>query len=204
MDTHKYGYAPKGSSVIMYSDPLYRHYQYYTTPDWTGGIYATPGLAGSRPGALVAVTWATLMRMGSDGYEESVRGVMETASMIRAGVSGISGVCVLGSSELSVVCIGSDDAAVSVYAVSDCMGKRGWNLNSLQHPACFHICCTHMHKHKAQLFLNDLADAVDTVRSSPGLAQGAAAAMYGMAGSLPDSSLVGEAAKIFLDVIYEP
>ena len=41
VDTHKYGYAPKGSSVIMYSKPEYRHYQWFTFPEWPGGIYAT-------------------------------------------------------------------------------------------------------------------------------------------------------------------
>ena len=40
-DTHKYGFAPKGSSVIMYSKPIYRHYQWFCFPDWPGGIYAT-------------------------------------------------------------------------------------------------------------------------------------------------------------------
>ena len=40
-DTHKYGFAPKGSSVILYSESDYRHYQWFCTPDWPGGIYAT-------------------------------------------------------------------------------------------------------------------------------------------------------------------
>ena len=40
-DTHKYGYAPKGTSVILYSKPEYRHQQWFTFPDWPGGIYAT-------------------------------------------------------------------------------------------------------------------------------------------------------------------
>ena len=40
-DTHKYGFAPKGSSVILYSEPIYRHYQWFSFVDWPGGIYAT-------------------------------------------------------------------------------------------------------------------------------------------------------------------
>jgi sphinganine-1-phosphate aldolase len=42
----QYGFAPKGSSVIMYSDQHYRHYQYFVQPDWPGGIYASPTFAG--------------------------------------------------------------------------------------------------------------------------------------------------------------
>ena len=49
-DTHKYGFAPKGSSVIMYSEPNFRHYQWFSFPDWPGGIYATSTI--SKPYAL--------------------------------------------------------------------------------------------------------------------------------------------------------
>ena len=37
------------------------------TTDWPGGIYASPTLAGSRPGANIAVTWAAMMSFGRDG-----------------------------------------------------------------------------------------------------------------------------------------
>lgn len=47
-DTHKYGYAPKGSSVIMYRDKHLRSYAYSVLTTWPGGVYATPTLAGSR------------------------------------------------------------------------------------------------------------------------------------------------------------
>ena len=47
-DTHKYGFAPKGSSVVMYRDKELRRHQYYVNPHWAGGVYASPGMAGSR------------------------------------------------------------------------------------------------------------------------------------------------------------
>lgn len=42
----QYGYAPKGSSVILYRERKYLHHQYMCIPEWTGGIYATPTFAG--------------------------------------------------------------------------------------------------------------------------------------------------------------
>ncbi|MES1917823.1 MAG: hypothetical protein MHM6MM_009529, partial [Cercozoa sp. M6MM] len=66
-DTHKYGYAVKGSSVIMYRDASWRRHQYFVTPEWMGGIYATPTITGSRAGGLLASTWAAMMRMGTRG-----------------------------------------------------------------------------------------------------------------------------------------
>eukprot|EP01097_Dermamoeba_algensis_P007936 TRINITY_DN5117_c0_g2_i1.p1 TRINITY_DN5117_c0_g2~~TRINITY_DN5117_c0_g2_i1.p1 ORF type:complete len:402 (-),score=107.67 TRINITY_DN5117_c0_g2_i1:672-1877(-) len=53
-DPHKYGFTPKGSSVVMYARKSLRHYQYFVAPDWTGGIYASPSIAGSRAGSLIA------------------------------------------------------------------------------------------------------------------------------------------------------
>ena len=44
----QYGFAPKGNSVVMYKDAQLRRFQYYVNPDWTGGVYASPSIAGSR------------------------------------------------------------------------------------------------------------------------------------------------------------
>jgi sphinganine-1-phosphate aldolase len=203
MDTHKYGYAPKGSSVVMYSRPEYRSYQYFTTPDWTGGIYATPGLPGSRAGSLIAVTWATMLSIGKEGYTESARAILDAAKAIREGVKPIDGIEVLGSPLLSVVSFGATkESKINIYGVADMMKERGWNLNSLQNPPSFHICCTYLHKGMADTFLKDLKESVDEVKADPQKTAGASSAMYGMAGSLPDASLVGDAAKIYMDVYY--
>ena len=39
VDTHKYGYAAKGTSVVLYRGHELRSYQYYTLTDWPGGLY---------------------------------------------------------------------------------------------------------------------------------------------------------------------
>lgn len=69
----------------MYSEPKYRNAQYFVTPDWPGGIYASPAIAGSRPGALVAGTWASMMFMGKDGYKRAIREVLDGTKIITDG-----------------------------------------------------------------------------------------------------------------------
>ena len=66
-DPHKYGFTPKGTSVVMYNSYELRHYQYFVTPDWSGGMYASPSIAGSRPGGLIAGCWAVMMHLGHNG-----------------------------------------------------------------------------------------------------------------------------------------
>ena len=63
-DTHKYGYAPKGSSVVLYSRPEFRRQQWFSVGDWPGGIYATSTIGGSRAGGIIAACWASLMYYG--------------------------------------------------------------------------------------------------------------------------------------------
>ena len=81
----KYGFAPKGSSVIMYASRELRHHQFYVNTDWTGGVYASPTIAGSRPGALIAGCWAALMIMGVQGYTDATKRIITAAKLIETG-----------------------------------------------------------------------------------------------------------------------
>ena len=54
LDTHKYGYALKGTLVVLYRNRALRQSQYFCYADWTGGMYTTPTIAGSRSGGLIA------------------------------------------------------------------------------------------------------------------------------------------------------
>ena len=72
-DTHKFGYAAKGTSVVLYRTPELRRHQYFVSTDWPGGLYCSPTLAGSRPGGLIAACWAAMVATGEDGYLESTR-----------------------------------------------------------------------------------------------------------------------------------
>ena len=44
-------------------------FQFFVAPDWQGGIYACPTMPGSRPGAIIASTWAALMHFGEAGMK---------------------------------------------------------------------------------------------------------------------------------------
>lgn len=189
-DTHKFGYAAKGTSVLLYCDPVLRRYQYYRTSTWMGGLYYSPTFAGSRPGALSAECWAAMVAFGEEGYLAATAAILEAARTIREGIASIDGLEVIGD-PLFVISFASDE--LDVYAISDQMSKRGWSLNGLQNPPAVHICTTLRHAQPgvAERFATDLAASVEAVRSSPG-AQGAMAPIYGMAGALETRGMVDE------------
>jgi len=201
VDTHKYGYAAKGTSVILYRDHDLLHYQYYTASDWPGGLYFSPTFAGSRPGALIAACWAALTSIGTDGYMEATKNILETASTIKEGIRKIPELRVLGD-PLFVVAFASD--TLDIYKVLDYMSRKKWSLNGLHKPSCVHICLTLRHTQPgvAERFLADLKEAVDFVKAHPE-EKGIMAPVYGMAATLPLRGLVSDMLKKYLDLIYK-
>jgi len=200
-DTHKFGYAAKGSSVVLYRDRDLRSYQYYRTATWMGGLYYSPTFAGSRPGAISAECWAAMVAFGEEGYLVATRAVLETAGLIRRGIEAIGDLHVLGD-PLWVIAFASD--TIDVYAVVDQMSHRGWSLNGLQNPAAAHICVTLRHAQPgvAQRFIADLQDSVAEVRSMPG-ARGSMAPIYGMAGAVKTRGTVEELLERYGDVQFK-
>jgi sphinganine-1-phosphate aldolase len=200
-DTHKYGYAPKGTSVILYRGLALRRYQYFTSTDWPGGLYFSPTIAGSRPGALSAACWAAMIKVGKNGYREASKKILETASKIKMGIQRISDLHILGD-PLWVIAFGSK--TLDIYEVMDYMASKKWSLNGLHHPACVHICVTLRHTQPgvAEQFIEDLGAAVDAVREKrAGI--GKMAPIYGMAAHLPVRSLVGNLLQRYIDLLYK-
>jgi sphinganine-1-phosphate aldolase len=200
-DTHKYGYAAKGSSVVLYRGKELRGFQYYTVADWPGGLYLSPTFAGSRPGALSATCWAAMVSMGERGYLEAAKRILETGAAIRDGVAAVPGLRVLGD-PLWVTAFAADEG-LDVYQIMENMGHRGWSLNGLQRPAAVHIAVTLRHTLPgvADRFLADLRESVEEVRSNPGISTGMAP-VYGMAATLPEQ-VVHELLAAYLDLLFE-
>lgn len=201
VDTHKYGYAAKGTSVILYRGQDLRHYQYYIATDWPGGLYFSPTFAGSRPGALSAACWAAMTSIGVEGYMDATRKILETADKIKQGVRTIPELHLMGDS-LFVVAFASD--SLDIYKVLDQMTHKKWSLNGLHKPSCAHICITLRHTQPgvAERFLEDLRESVAYVKAHSE-EKGSMAPVYGMAATMPMRGLVGDMLKKYLDLIFK-
>jgi glutamate/tyrosine decarboxylase-like PLP-dependent enzyme len=161
-DLHKYGYAAKGASLLLYRDNSLRRHQLFAAMDWPGGIYASATIAGTRPGGAIAAAWAVLNYLGEAGYLAITDTVMKAATKIKAGVNAIEGLKVMSDPEMSVMAIGSD--TLDIYEVGDEMTARGWHLDRQQFPPTLHLTVHFAHARVADEFLRDLAEAARVVR----------------------------------------
>lgn len=158
VDLHKYGYAAKGASVILYRHRALRRAMMYVTTEWAGGIYASPTMLGTRPGGAIAAAWAVLNYLGADGYLNLVNVVMKTVELLRAGIAQIGDVKILGKPDMSVLALASD--TLDIYQIGDEMSARGWHLDRQAFPPSLHLTVNYAHAASAENFLVDLQDAV--------------------------------------------
>lgn len=200
-DLHKYGYAAKGSSVVVYADRSYRRHQFFAATDWPGGLYGSPTLAGTRPGGGIAAAWAVLRHLGRDGYAHLTRVVLHTAAALRAAIAGTPGLRLLGDGRHSVIAFTGDD--LDVYAVDEGLRERGWHLDRLQNPNGLQMIVTPAHVQAASAFEADLAEVTAAVRDGRRTA-GSDAAVYGALATLPDRAMVQGFVLDWLDLRDRP
>ncbi|KAJ1743289.1 Dihydrosphingosine phosphate lyase [Coemansia sp. RSA 989] len=200
-DTHKYGFAPKGTSVVMYANKQLRHYQYFTIATWPGGIYASPTIAGSRCGAVIASCWAAMAKMGREGYLEECRRIVSSRVKIQRAIEQIPELYVVGEPSSSVVAF-SSRWPVNIYGVMDELKKRGWELNPMQDPPALHIACTRLTVPVTDELIRDLNESVAAVKANPDGYNNGSQAIYGFAATVPDTTIVDEVAQGFIDTLY--
>jgi sphinganine-1-phosphate aldolase len=200
-DTHKYGYALKGTSVLLYRNSDLRRYQYFNFTDWPGGIYFSPGLSGSRSGGIVAATWAAMVSLGERGYLEVAKGIFDVAATIRRGIDAIPELEVIGNPTFLVAFRARE---LNIYHINDHLIAKGWRLNALQLPAALHFCVTRPNTAPgvADAFTADLRDAVEYAKH-PARSEPKSGALYGLGGTPEGNEILNTLFTAALDAMYE-
>ena len=163
-DLHKYGFAARGTSLVLYRDPALQRRTTFRLGTWVGGPYVTPTLAGSRPGGAVAAAWAAMQWLGAEGYTALHLGLRRTTQRYMEGIRTL-GFRILGRPAMSLFAFAAEDPALDVNAVADEMLGRGWVvMRQPTTPPSLHLLLTPHHEPACDAFLADLAAAVGSVR----------------------------------------
>ncbi|MGY2065083.1 pyridoxal phosphate-dependent decarboxylase family protein [Blastococcus sp. SYSU DS0619] len=176
VDLHKYGYAPKGVSVLLTTTPELRHAHWFATAGWPGYPVVNPTLAGTRPAGAMAAAWAVHRRLGTQGYRELALRARDATVRLAAGIAGIDGLRVVGHPVATLVAIAQDGPdAVDVLNLADEMTARGWLVQPQPPfaqergdlPATVHLTVTAATAGRVDALLADLRDAARAAAALP-------------------------------------
>lgn len=204
-DVHKYGYAAKGASTILYRDMSYLKHQFFVSTEFPGGIYASPTMAGTRPGGAIAAAWASMRAMGEDGYMELAEEAMTAKRELKQKLEALPEIEIIGSEDATVIAFRSNDEdAVDTYALADQMQQRGWAMDRQQKPACLHCTVNANNRPVIDDFVADLEESIARVKANPELSSEGEAAMYGMMAKIPFRGAVKMSVKKVMEEMYGP
>ena len=164
VDLHKYGYAAKGASIVLYKDKELRRHQMFACSRWTGYTVINPAITSSKSGGPMAAAWAVLRFLGHEGYMKIVREVMDATELLVSGIASIDGIRVLGSPGMCMFTIGASDDRINVYRLADMMKAKGWYLQPqfgrANSPSNLHVSLNHSTVPQAAAMLADLKTTV--------------------------------------------
>jgi len=168
MDFHKWGYAAKGASCILYKDRAIRRYQIFSYAKWTGYAVINPGVTSTKGGGPIAACWAILKYLGRDGYLKLVRSAQDASQKIVAAVNDIEGLEMMGKAQINMLALRATD--FNIFPLADAMKERGWFI---QPQFGFANSCENMHlsvgphnAHRIDEFVKDLKEMTARVRAA--------------------------------------
>jgi sphinganine-1-phosphate aldolase len=175
-DIHKYGYAFKGASALIWRTPELWHKQLWVDDNvWGGGLYASNTPAGTRPAPPIAGAWVALRYHGEEGYLARTREVRDVTKKLIAGITSIDGLELVTEPDAAIFQFRSD--TVDLHAVADLLEKRKWWLNRTVEG--LHLMVSPYHLQIVDELLAELRAAVETVSSGGLTSQGKPASYSG-------------------------
>ncbi|MCG6908504.1 MAG: aspartate aminotransferase family protein [Deltaproteobacteria bacterium] len=166
-DLHKYGYAAKGASVILYRNQEIRRHQMFACSRWTGYTVINPAVTSSKSGGPMAAAWAVLHYLGDEGYKKIVKEVMDATQLTLAGIEKIDGIRVLGKPDMCMFSFASTSEKLNVYRLADRMKTKGWLVQPQfarnNSPSNLHVSFNRLSVPRAQEFLLALEQTVKEV-----------------------------------------
>ena len=165
VDLHKYAYAPKGSSVLLYRKEELRKEQFSVYPNWEGGIYGSTTFLGTKPGGIVASTWMALNHIGQDGYVKLTHKTMDATKVISDYIQNSKDLSLIGTPIMSLLAFNSEKH--DIYHIADLLSEKGWYIGRLQNPPGIHLVVSQIHADgAAKELVEDMEEIIEKLNTS--------------------------------------
>ncbi|MEM0302870.1 MAG: aspartate aminotransferase family protein [Archaeoglobaceae archaeon] len=164
-DVHKYGYAPKGASVVLFNSDELKKDSIFVNTSNPGYIFINTGVLSSRSLGPLASAFAVINYLGEKGYIKLAKDVLIARDKIYMGMKslGFKSVAPIESSILSLYC-----NEIDMISFVSTMRDMGWHFH-LQRgfekyniPTNIHLTISPIHRKTAEEFLHDAKKALET------------------------------------------
>lgn len=180
-DLHKFGYAPKGVSVLLQRGRDRQRVQYFATTRWPGYPVVNPTMLGSKSAGALAASWAILHALGREGFAELAASTRESTAALIEFIGTIEGLRVVGAPVGPLLAVATDDAVpaerrVDPHHWADQVRAHGFLLQlqpalaqegGAALPATTHLTITPVTASVLPELIATLAVAADQVRGEP-------------------------------------
>ncbi len=160
-DLHKYGYAPKPCSTVLWRSQGEQAYHYVPITEWACGLYLSQSFIGSRPLGPVAGIWALMHYWGREGYLENARNLLHVKCSIIEACERITGLRTWPTHG-PLMMIAAD--GFDVQLVVGGMEKKGWRLLGVNDPPAIHLTLDVMEERHLRRFIDDLGEVCERIR----------------------------------------
>lgn len=161
-DLHKYGYAPKPASTLLFRSYADAKHARFVFEDWPRGQYASSAFGGTRPAGPIAASWALMRTLGINGYVNLAMQALDVRDRLISGIMEIDGLQIVGKPDLTIFAYGAE--GLDIHAVGDLLEESGWFVARNVTPPSLHFMAMPVHDQIIESYLSDLSDAVAHVR----------------------------------------
>ncbi|NRB62997.1 MAG: aspartate aminotransferase family protein [Saprospiraceae bacterium] len=199
-DLHKFGYAAKNCSLLLYRSSGILDHQIYVRSDWAGGVYATAGLLGTRPGGAIAAAWTSIRRLGQQGFLAIAKRNMEAAEALRRDLLTIPEIELVGTSSMNILAYRTKQNRPDLFILADYLAEQGWQVDRQHKPLSIHITVMQHNQGVLDQYIADVKAGLSFAKQHPERSGEGEAVMYGLLARLPSEPLVKRQVK---DVVLD-
>jgi len=162
LDLHKYGFAPKGVSILLQRRKELRDAQYYACARWTGYPVVNSTTLGSKSCAAMGAALALMGHLGKQGYRERVKRMWEATQKLLGVIDATKGIHVLTRPDMNLFAFTTDQG--DVFELVDRLTERGWLVQPTyrfgRSPAHIHLTIDPGNAARADEFARDLRECL--------------------------------------------
>ncbi|MFT4286526.1 pyridoxal phosphate-dependent decarboxylase family protein [Nocardioides sp.] len=180
VDTHKYGYAPKGTSLLLHRTPALRRPQLFASAAWPGYTMLNSTMQSTKSGGPLAGAWAVMRTLGDDGYLDLTEQVLAAVDDLVAAIEAQPALRLVARPDSTLIALTTDES-LDVFTLVDELGLRGWyvqpQLSHADQPATVHLSVSAATRPHVPAFAAALAESVAAAQAAgpvavdPGVAE---------------------------------